>query len=341
MPTSMVDVSVSTVIPATRTIYNTLMGIVGDAGTGTATDDTVYTVYTPQQAGILFGSGTALHNAATAAFEQGIPEIKMINVSASTSEKYDAAYDALKTAGCDIIALAGYVIDSTDTIVTNHVAKAEEKEFMTVLYNDLDDVTDSDLTTFASSTDSKYVVLVAGKGFDDSDDPAAAVCGLMSKLKPWQRLMWKTLNGITYTDLDEATIDTLEAGKVNAITTIRNSCVLTNGLTTSSNAVYMYSDVALTELYIKRIIRDTIENTQVNGDIPFTDSGINFVRSLIARAMETVKAGGGIIDYSISMPRLSEIPTEDKEARLLRNVYVTATLAGHIQTIQIEVTLSL
>ncbi len=81
--------------------------------------------------------------------------------------------------------------------------------------------------------------------------------------------------------------------------------------------------------------------------VPYTDSGINEIRSTVTSVLNTMvstSAASNILtesnSYTTSFPRAIDVPTVDKQNRVL-NASFTATLAGAIQIVNIEGSLSL
>ena len=77
--------------------------------------------------------------------------------------------------------------------------------------------------------------------------------------------------------------------------------------------------------------------------IPYTDSGITAVEGQIRQALQMGIDNNFIAQepaYQIFVPTAASVPSVDKANRILRNVKFQATLAGAIQAVQIQGTVS-
>lgn len=79
---------------------------------------------------------------------------------------------------------------------------------------------------------------------------------------------------------------------------------------------------------------------QKGGKITYDNNGIARIREVIASSLQRGVNRNFLSLYTITMPRLSEISSTDKLARVLNNVKFTATLAGAIHEVVIQGTVS-
>lgn len=207
----------------------------------------------------------------------------------------------------------------------------------------------TDINTYAS----RNVVGVASK--ETTKDIAAAVAGALSVLDPWDKLMWKTLFGVAQTTFftkDEVET-TLEGGKVNAVISKVSQMIMSDGLTTSTDATYKFIDIARTQYYIEELIRGELENLIRTARVAYEPAGIEAVRAAISAALDTAVFNTALRQpfvnddgelqkgYLIDMPDFDDISAADKQNRLLQDVFITAFLAGHIQSISMNLTIQL
>jgi len=342
MPYEPISVQSTVVVAKRRGDIFEVPAIIGDGSAGTATANTVYTVTNDKQAGIYFGSGTALHTAAQRMFDQGVPYIKMIAASASTTAAYDNAYSVLSQENIDILALAGHDADPAAgdySLVTNHVSKCDTYDWLTALHADLSNISTSDVNTLVTAFNSERTMLVVGK--NASSELGAAVCGIIARHRPWQKLMWQEVAGVTADKIDETTTNAIETDQGNALIYILDRWILSNGYSTSSTSTLKYFDVGRTKRYITNLIKTSLKFSQITGDIPYTQEGLNIIKSIISREVASLKDTGAITSYTIDMPRYEDISSTDITNRVLNNVTLTVNLAGHVQTLNIDLQLQI
>ena len=100
-----------------------------------------------------------------------------------------------------------------------------------------------------------------------------------------------------------------------------------------------FNTARIEHLYIEELIKDRLEALLMAAEVPFDESGLSQVESKIAAACDSLLEDGGITSYVVDMPLFSSISATDKASRVLNDVKVTVTLAGHIQTISIALKL--
>jgi hypothetical protein len=89
-----------------------------------------------------------------------------------------------------------------------------------------------------------------------------------------------------------------------------------------------------------------------DGKVAFTDDGIQMIGNAIRAPLDLNVRRGGIAteeldendrivpSYTLSLPRSSQVPFNDKANRVLRDVYFIARLAGAIHVSEIKGSLS-
>ena len=206
------------------------------------------------------------------------------------------------------------------------------------------------VTTSGYLTPSPNVTIFATK--QNEDDIAAAVAGKISTLQPWMNLMWKRVYGLSTTEFhtrSEVEQD-LEPNKINAIIKKIDTTVLSDGLTTQGGD-YKYIDITRTKYYLVNMIKDRLTTLLMNERLPYEQKSLGVIKSVIESACEQAVRDGALrspwVDqygevqqgYIVEMPVFDNIPTSDRANRVLRNVYVTAYLAGHIQKLMLNLEL--
>jgi hypothetical protein len=105
-----------------------------------------------------------------------------------------------------------------------------------------------------------------------------------------------------------------------------------------------YIDIIRGVDWLTSTIQTNVYNLLVNSPkIPYTDSGITAVEAQIRQALQLGIDNNFIASsppYQIFVPTAASVPSNDKANRILRNVKFQATLAGAIQAIQIQGTVS-
>jgi hypothetical protein len=197
----------------------------------------------------------------------------------------------------------------------------------------------------------RHLVAVAHK--DVTNDVAASVIGVLSGIKPWDKLMWKNIDELDMTAyFSKSEVATLEAANVNAMINKSGLDRISDGLTRGVATLYEYVDIVRTRYYLESLIIEKLDYLIANTIIQYTAEGINLVKSTVESAcQEAVDVGAlrtpievnGALSkgYVVEVPTYDSIPLADKEGRILRNVFVTARLPGHIQEIRLNLTLEI
>jgi len=211
------------------------------------------------------------------------------------------------------------------------------------------------ITQFNYLTDSRNVMGIATTQTDD--DIAACGAGLLANLKPWDNVMWQRLHGLsmqTYftTEEVESTLEGSEVNPVNAVIRKIDTDVMSNGLTTVGGD-YKYIDITRTKYYLEDLIRDRLTTLLMGTKLTYEKKALAVVASTIRSACEEAvhatalrepwydEAGDLHTGYIVEMPAFEDIPTADRVNRVLRNVFVTAYLAGHIQEIRLNLLITI
>lgn len=195
--------------------------------------------------------------------------------------------------------------------------------------------------TASTNLKSKNGFMLAGADPEAEDDLAAVAMGVLMKNEPWNTLMWREVSCDTAKYFLAGTLTELEDSGINAVQLTSGSNRCSNGLSTFGGT-YKFIDIARTEYYVKSEVQSSLISLRANSaKVPFNQAGINMVRGAILSAMETCLSSGAIAEYTISMPRFEDTTQADRENRTLKNVVITARLAGDIHSFVVGLTINM
>lgn len=148
----------------------------------------------------------------------------------------------------------------------------------------------------------------------------------------------KTISGVTvdaWTDSEKGYLDDKNA---NYYVQIAGVNVTRNGKVVGGE----YIDVIRFIDWLQARMQERIFTALVNSrKIPFTDAGIAVIESCMREVLEAGIRAGGIVEYTVTVPRAADISSADKAARNLTGLSFTATLAGAIHAVTITGNVSL
>jgi len=152
---------------------------------------------------------------------------------------------------------------------------------------------------------------------------------------------YKQLSSVTAQSLTTTELEYIEAKNANSVTTLAGVSITRFG--TASSGEYM--DVMRgTDWLAARIQERTYALLIQNDKVPYTDSGINAVKSEILAQLQAGVARDFLSpdpEPTCTVPRASEVSAADKGSRTLNNVTFRATLAGAVHKVNIEGELNL
>jgi len=178
--------------------------------------------------------------------------------------------------------------------------------------------------------------IVAFTKVDDNHIEAAWI-GLNAPKDPGS-ITWKfkTLSGVTaddYTDTEKTNVKGKNANLYNEIGGID---IMEEGVVISGE----YIDVMRGVDWIQARIEEKVYSTLAASDkVPYTDAGVDIVKSDVNSILRIAIGQGILADDpapAVTAPDVADIPTADKQARILRDVEFTATLAGAIHKVYID-----
>lgn len=146
---------------------------------------------------------------------------------------------------------------------------------------------------------------------------------------------FKTLAGVSAVSMTTSQKTNVSNKKGNTYTLVASKNITEEGVTSSGEFI----DVIRTRDKLVSDIQTNVFNALTNADkIPFTDDGVSVIQGAVMAALRQ-----GVKDGALSAspapkctaPLVADVTTDDKAARLLRNVKFECTLAGaiHLTTI--------
>lgn len=298
------------------------------------------------------GDDSPVGRAAASAFAQGIASIWAVSMRAAgstpTATEASNALNALLEVSIEPISAACLAGIYSDNAALTAALKqwADDNDKIFVVTNPKG-ATVSAITTAAAALASHRGMFVAhntAASADFNDDIAAAALAALLIAKPGDTLMWAAISTASSTgQYLKADQFTLEANSVNFIIDLQNNGQqrLSNDLTlATAPADPKFIDITISRKYITDAIQNAIAEYRITSrKIPFTDAGIEYVRSIIIAALEALAANGVLAEYSVTMPALADISAEDKTARKLSGILIHCVLAGNIHEFAINLTL--
>lgn len=153
---------------------------------------------------------------------------------------------------------------------------------------------------------------------------------------------FKTLAGVQVdSQLTGGQVAVIESKGGNVYRRIAGVNITTFGVTVGGE----YIDVTIFIDWLDARIKERIFGVLVNNaKIPFTDAGVDIMRSqVLAQLDQGIAAGGLAADPApvVTAPRVADIDPTDKGLRILPDIFFTATLAGAIHKVQVSGVLSI
>jgi len=332
-----ISITTTTVSAAGRPPTYGEIALIGTGGGGSQPDATNRLCVDIDEVETYFGAGSDIAEAAAIIFGRGVRQIRCTRAASTSDVDLEAAIDEMEDEDIDFLIYANVFLESSTTSQFDAIiGRCDTNNWLHVI--GASGTVATMQTDFGNLTDSQNVVGVAAK---TNDDIAAAVAAEYSLKKPWEKMMWMEVSGVTLSDYySPSDVDSLEAGDppINVVIAKRGTDVVSDGLTTKGGD-YKYVDITRTRYWLEELIEDRLEGLLMASEVPFDESGLSQIESKIAEACNSLLEDGGITNYVIDMPLLSSISAADKANRVLNDVKVTVTLAGHVQSISISLNL--
>lgn len=153
----------------------------------------------------------------------------------------------------------------------------------------------------------------------------------------------QTLSAIQPTfGLSTTQINNIFTKNVNVYSSVSGVSITRQG--TLSGGSYIYIDILRGADWLVSSIQTSIYGALISsGKIPYTDKGIEVISSLITQQLQIAIDNGFVASSpapTVTTPSAASVPLTDKQSRTLNNVSFTATLAGAINTVSINGTLT-
>lgn len=175
----------------------------------------------------------------------------------------------------------------------------------------------------------------------NSDYPECAWFGNCLPFTPGSETWaFKTLNSIAYSDLSVTQSNNALNKRANTYEYVGGVGITQKGTVSQGE----YIDIIRGVDWLVSTIQSYVYGVLVNSPkVPYTDAGITSIEAQIRRAL-----GQGINNNFIAadpepvvtVPKAANVSSADKAARILRNVTFQATLAGAIQAVRIQGTVT-
>ncbi len=175
----------------------------------------------------------------------------------------------------------------------------------------------------------------------DFDYPEAAWFGRVLPLEPGSETWkFKTLNGISYSNLTTTQSNTALAKKANTYEFVGGVGITANGTVAQGE----YIDIVRGIDWLTARIQEFVFSVLVqNPKVPYTDAGIAVIQSEVMRALSLGVSNDFLASSPaplVTVPKAADVPPTDKANRILRNVKFVATLSGAIHAVVIRGTVS-
>jgi hypothetical protein len=161
--------------------------------------------------------------------------------------------------------------------------------------------------------------------------PEAALLGKMLATTPGaETWIFQNLIGVTGNNLTPTVKNNLRLDKGIYYSDLAGKNVTLQGWMTNGTNIDIIHGLDWLESYIKENLVVLLRDAK---RIPYTDAGIGLFENSLRASLQEAVNRGVILNYTVTLPKAITVSSEDKTARILRNVNFTATLAGAIHSI--------
>ena len=166
--------------------------------------------------------------------------------------------------------------------------------------------------------------------------PAAAWAGVMLPKDPgsatWK---FKSISGISSIHLTGAEIAALESKNVNYYNVVAGVPISQQGYTSSGEFI----DITRFVDFLRARLQESIFSRLANLDkVPYTDNGVGVIENEVRGVLQLgINAGGLAADPQpvVLVPKVADVPFNDRANRFLPDVTFNATLAGAIHALEV------
>jgi len=215
------------------------------------------------------------------------------------------------------------------------------KKLMLVATQDTDAKTNSVTDLLSDLEASSYARTAAMYHQDPAEFPDAAWMGAVFPMDPGSET-WKfvTLAGVSTTILTATERANIKAKHGNYYVSEGGIGVTIFGWTSANEWIDTTRFIDwLSARMRERIFQLLLDATAQGKKIPYTDAGVASIEAAItAQLSEGVSVGGLAADPApeVTVPKVADVSTSNRSARILPDVSFTATLAGAIHEIEIS-----
>jgi len=179
--------------------------------------------------------------------------------------------------------------------------------------------------------------------------------GAVSIVDQTDKLMWKEVRNVDdsqlLTDLfNTSEIDQIETdGQLNALIKKKDNYVFSNGYSTTDEEGFTWLDIYRTKTLVKQLITSRLETLLMKSKVPMTEKGLGIIESTIDSACRRATEFDAIVDsfinedgerelgHKIYMPSINS-DSIYRDARRVEDIVVQIKVPGHIQMIEIDLT---
>lgn len=300
------------------------------------------------------GDVSDVAKAAQAIFAQGVKKLYTVSINAATpgaptADEVDAALNSLADLALQKkvngVCLALIPSNEVGSGTGDPKLSAKLKAFADS-YGVIFTVTNAngqavaDIITDAGELSSPNGMYVAHADPNIDEDVAAAALGVIMVHKPWHTISYRYINVDVNEYFSENDRTQLEQYNVACVIEGPNGeNRISAGYTLAGNPKFI--DVTRTKYYATTLIDDRITSLRLRATkIPYTELGLAMIYNEIASALEEMVRVGALSSYTIVMPALEDIPDDWKAQRILKDVYITAVLAGDVETFELNLTIT-
>lgn len=173
------------------------------------------------------------------------------------------------------------------------------------------------------------------------DYPEAAWMGRVLPLVPGSETWsYKTLNNVSYSDLTTTQSNTAHNKNTNTYEFVGGVGITYPGKVASGEWIDVIRGIDWLTARIKEAVFSLFVN---NPKVPYTDAGIASIQAAVMSVLNTGVANGLLTNDPapiVRVPLARDVPSVDKNNRILKNVTFEATLQGAIHQVVIRGTIS-
>lgn len=284
------------------------------------------------------GEESDIYLAAAVMFRQGIQTVYTVAIDADTAgtptadETEDALDTLLPYAASGEIEAAVLAAITGSTLLAKLKTFADAANVIFVVTHAAGE-TVSSIVSMAASLESTNGLFIAYKSVG-SDDVACAVLGAIMARRPYYTLTWMSVDVDVDDYFSPTDLTSLETGRVNAINRYKDENRLSNGLSLDADVPFL--DTTRTLYYVTDLIQTAVaEGRMAAAQVPYTQKGFEVIRGWITTPLESLVRDNAIRGYTVTMPSIDSIATEDRAARKITGISVSVQTISDIQLYEI------